>query len=145
MLGIGIYVAYAMFASYLGSRTGQTHALLTRSIFGVSGSWLVSVFIIVGATGWTGFQAGLMVQIWDGLYSWGHIELLTIVFAGLMVVNNLFGFTGITVFARYLVTPLIIVWVVYLVDQGARQRLGNPQRPPARAAAASRSSPASAS
>jgi cytosine permease len=115
VLGIAIYVAYALVASYLGSRTGQTHALLTRSIFGVSGSWLVSVFIIVGATGWTGFQAGLMIQIWDGLYNWGHVELLTIVFAGLMVFNNLFGFTGITVFARYLVTPLIILWVVYLV------------------------------
>jgi len=115
VLGIAIYVAYAMFAAYLGSRTGQTHALLTRSIFGVSGSWLVSVFIIVGATGWTGFQAGLMTQIWGGLYNWGHLELLTIVFAGLTVFNNLFGFTGITVFARYLVTPLIILWVVYLV------------------------------
>ena len=32
--GYGIYVAYAMTGSYLGSRTGQTHALLTRSIFG---------------------------------------------------------------------------------------------------------------
>jgi purine-cytosine permease-like protein len=114
-LGIGIYVAYALLGAYLGSRTGQTHALLTRSIFGISGSWLVSLFIIVGATGWTGFQANLMVQIWDGLYGWGHVELLTIVFAALMVFNNLFGFTGITVFARYIVTPLIIVWIVYLV------------------------------
>jgi purine-cytosine permease-like protein len=115
VLGIGIYVAYALVASYLGSRTGQTHALLTRSIFGISGSWLVSAFIIVGATGWTGFQAGLMAQIWDGLYGWGHVELFAILFAGLMVFNNLFGFTGITVFARYLVTPLIIIWIVYLV------------------------------
>ncbi len=114
-IGIGIYVAYAMFGAYLGSRTGQTHALLTRSIFGVSGSWLVSLFIIVGATGWIGFQAGLMVQIWSGLYGWGHLELLTIVFAGLMVVNNLFGVTGITVFARYLVTPLVVAWILYLV------------------------------
>jgi hypothetical protein len=32
-----------------------------------------------------------------------------------MVVNNLFGFTGTAVFARYLVTPLIVVWVLYLV------------------------------
>ena len=33
IFGYGLYVAYAMAASYLGSRTGQTHALLTRSIF----------------------------------------------------------------------------------------------------------------
>jgi hypothetical protein len=32
-----------------------------------------------------------------------------------MILNNLLGFTGISVFARYLVTPLIILWVVYMV------------------------------
>ena len=34
LLGIGIYFAYGIFAAYLGSRTGQTMSLLTRSIFG---------------------------------------------------------------------------------------------------------------
>src|ERR671937_2287950 len=33
LFGYGLYVAYALVGSYLGSRTGQTHALLTRSIF----------------------------------------------------------------------------------------------------------------
>src|SRR2546427_4563650 len=37
-LGAVAYLAYALPAAYLGSRTGQTHALLTRSIFGVVGS-----------------------------------------------------------------------------------------------------------
>src|SRR4030088_1899095 len=37
-LGGLLYVCYALPASYLGSRTGQTMALLTRSIFGVTGS-----------------------------------------------------------------------------------------------------------
>src|SRR5277367_1830471 len=55
LLGAGIYFLYVMFAAYLGSRTGQTHALLTRSVFGVSGSYLVSVFLVFGALGWTGF------------------------------------------------------------------------------------------
>ena len=35
-----------------------------------------------------------------------------------MIANNLLGFTGISVFARYLVTPLIILWVLYLVIKG---------------------------
>jgi purine-cytosine permease-like protein len=38
ILGYAIYVAYANVGSYLGSRTGQTHALLTRSVFGRLGS-----------------------------------------------------------------------------------------------------------
>ena len=30
LIGYGFYVAYALVGSYLGARTGQTHALLTR-------------------------------------------------------------------------------------------------------------------
>jgi purine-cytosine permease-like protein len=117
-LGIGIYFAYAIFGAYLGSRTGQTHSLLTRSIFGVTGSYIVSALLVVGSLGWVGFQGGLMVQIWDGLYGWGAVELLTIILCGVMIFNNLFGFTGISTFARYIVTPLIILWVLYLVIRG---------------------------
>src|SRR5207237_4457054 len=51
LIGYGMYVAYAMFGSYLGSRTGQTHALLTRSVFGLAGSWIVSLFILVASLG----------------------------------------------------------------------------------------------
>lgn len=115
LLSILIYVAYAMLAAYLGSRTGQTHSLLTRSIFGKTGSYLVSLFLVLGPLGWVGFQAGLMVQIWNGLYGWSAVELLTIIFAAVMIFNNLFGFTGISAFARYLVTPLIMLWVFYLI------------------------------
>ena len=42
LFGYALYIVYAMAGSYLGSRTGQTHALLTRSIFGAGGSWIVS-------------------------------------------------------------------------------------------------------
>ena len=115
VLGYVFYMAYAMFGAYLGSRTGQTHGLLTRSIFGVGGSWIVCAFVLIAPLGWVGFQAGLMVQIWDGLYGWGHIFTLTLLFGGVMIMNNLLGFTGISVFARYLVTPLIILWVIYMV------------------------------
>jgi hypothetical protein len=34
------------------------------------------------------------------------------------IFNNLFGFTGITAFARYLVAPVMIVWMLYLVIKG---------------------------
>jgi purine-cytosine permease-like protein len=118
LLSVTIYTLYVMFAAYLGSRTGQTHALLTRSVFGITGSYLVSLFLIIGPLGWVGFQAGLMVQIWQGLYGWSAVELLTIVFAAVMVFNSFFGFSGISVFARYVVTPLIMIWVAYMVIKG---------------------------
>jgi purine-cytosine permease-like protein len=115
ILGYGLYVAYAMVGSYLGSRTGQTHALLTRSVFGSAGSVIVSLFILVAPLGWVAFQANLLVTLWDGFYGWGHVFTLTLLLAGLMILNNLLGFTGISVFARYLVTPVLILWCIYLV------------------------------
>ena len=45
-----------------------------------------------------------------------------------MILNNLLGFTGISVFARYLVTPLIILWVVYMVIKAVDHRLGQARR-----------------
>src|SRR5919201_1390466 len=65
-LGYGLYIAYAMVGSSLGARTGQTHSLLTRSIFGLVGSWIVSAFILVAPLGWDAFQANLLVTLWDG-------------------------------------------------------------------------------
>ena len=118
LAAIGIYLGYAMVSAYLGSRTGQTHALLTRSVLGVSGSWLISAMLIVGGLGWVGFQANLTAQIFDGLYGWGNVILIGMILAAVMIFNNLFGFTGITVFARYVVTPLMVLWIAYLMIKG---------------------------
>lgn len=118
LLGYFCYYVYAIFACYLGARTGQSHSLLTRSIFGVFGSYVVAALLILPPLASTGFQAGLMVQIWHGLYGWGAVETLTIVFSCLMVFNNLFGFSGVSIFARYVVTPLLLLWVLYMVAKG---------------------------
>jgi purine-cytosine permease-like protein len=118
LLGILTYMSYATLAAYLGARTGQTHSLLTRAIFGRTGSLLVSLFLIIGPIGWVGFQGNLLAVIWDGLYGWNHVLWLGIILSALMIFNNLFGFTGISAFARYLVTPLMFLWILYLVIKG---------------------------
>lgn len=124
-VGAVAYLVYALPASYLGSKTGQTHALLTRSIFGVTGSVLVSVLLIGVAAGWTAFAFNLLATLYDGLFSWGHIVAISVVLAVVGITNNLFGFTGIAAFARYLVAPLMIVWVLYLVVKGFAQIPGH--------------------
>jgi purine-cytosine permease-like protein len=118
ILGCFVYFLYAIFAAYLGSRTGQTHSLPTRSIYGISGSYVVAALLIIPPLASTGFQAGLMVQIWHGLYGWHAVEFLTILFSALMVFNNLFGFSGISVFARYVVTPAMLLWATWMVAKG---------------------------
>ncbi len=120
-LGALCYLAYALPASYLGSRTGQTHALLTRSIFGVVGSVIVSLLLIGVAAGWTAFAWNLLAVMYDGLFSWGHLALIGVILAVVGISNNLFGFTGITAFARYIVAPVMILWMAYLVIKGFAQ------------------------
>ena len=117
-LGALVYLAYALPAAYLGSTTGQTHALLTRSIFGRVGSVLVSLILIGVAAGWTAFAFNLLATLFDGLFGWGHILLISVLLALVGVTNTTFGFTGISAFARYLVAPLMIAWVGYLVIKG---------------------------
>ena len=87
-------------------------------MFGLIGSWIVSAFVLVAPLGWVGFQANLLAVLWDGFYGWGAIFTLTLLLAGVMILNNLLGFTGISVFARYLVTPLLILWCLYMVIKG---------------------------
>ncbi len=116
--GAFCYLCYALPASYLGSRTGQTHSLLTRSIFGLVGSAIVSLLLIGVAAGWTAFAFNLLATMYDGLFSWGHVVLIGVILAIVGIFNNLFGFTGITAFARYLVAPVMIAWMLYLVIKG---------------------------
>src|SRR5919201_210566 len=82
------------------------------------GGYGLAATVGIAPLGWVGFQAGLLAQLWNDFYGWGHVELLTILLPALMLCNNLLGFTGISVFARYLVTPILIVWCVYLVLKG---------------------------
>jgi purine-cytosine permease-like protein len=120
-IGAVAYLIYALPAAYLGSTTGQTHALLTRSILGRVGSALVTVLLIGIAAGWTAFAFNLLATLYDGLFSWGHVVLISVILAIVGITNNLFGFTGIAAFARYLVAPLMILWVLYLVIKGLVQ------------------------
>ena len=115
LAGHAIYVSYALGASLLGSKTGTTHGLLTRSVFGKVGTVLVGVIVVLAATGAAGFQAGLLAQALGALFHWKTVEALSLVLGFVMIANNLFGFSGISMWARYLVTPVAILWVTYLV------------------------------
>ncbi|MDT4924791.1 MAG: hypothetical protein QOG01_2504 [Pseudonocardiales bacterium] len=115
LAGIAIYFCYGMAAAYLGSQTGQTHSLLSRSIFGIGGSVLVSLIVAFTQLGWTGFQGNLMVQMWSGLYGWKSILLIGVIATVLMVVNNYLGFEGISKFARWIVLPLVMLWTAWLL------------------------------
>lgn len=118
LIGCAVYWFYGLFAAYVGSRTGQTLALLTRSVFGRVGSVLVSVIIVATMAGWIGFQGNLTAQICSAVFGWGHVLVLGIIFTVLMIANNLFGFEGVARFARWVVAPIMILWLSYLTIKG---------------------------
>ena len=110
--------AYGIGASYLGNYTGQTHTLLTRTIYGRFGSGFVSFLLIVMGMGWYGFQALFLALILQGLFGWSNVGLVAVVFAVVMVFNNLFGFRGVATYARYIAAPILIAWGAYALIKG---------------------------
>lgn len=109
------YLLYAIPAAYLGAWRGQTHALMSRSVFGRYGSILVSILVLVTPLGWVGYQAGILADIWNGLFGWGPVVPIAIAVAVFGIANNILGFTGIAAFARWIASPLILAWVIWMV------------------------------
>jgi purine-cytosine permease-like protein len=107
-----VLLLYAIPACFLGSQTGLTYSLLSRSIFGQWGSRLISVCLVVLSMGWYGLTAYLMADALKGLFQLDiPIALLSAGFGILMAFNNFFGFSGIANFAGYLAAPVLVAWV----------------------------------
>ncbi len=109
------YLLYAIPAAYLGAKSGQTHALMGRSVFGVSGSMIVSLFVLVAPLGWVGYQANTLSTMWNALYGWTPVIGIGVLIAVIGITNNVLGFTGISAFARWIAAPVTVVWVAYMV------------------------------
>lgn len=118
------YLLYAMPAAYLGAYRGQTHALMGRSVFGIAGSMIVSLFVLIAPLGWVGYQSNTLALIWNGLYGWTPVLQIGIVVAVLGIVNNILGFTGISAFARWVAGPATLIWVIWMVIKGLTQTHG---------------------
>ncbi len=107
-----VLLLYAVPACFLGSQTGLTYSLLSRSVFGQWGSRLISVCLVVLSMGWYGLTAYLMADALKGLF---HLDipvaLLSAGFGILMAFNNFFGFSGIANFAGYIAAPVLVAWV----------------------------------
>jgi purine-cytosine permease-like protein len=111
-MGIGAVTmtVYCIGSANLGTTTGQTHTLLTRTIFGRWGSQIVSLLMIVVAVGFYAFQARFLMEQLGGLLTVSSPTLWAFVIALLMMVNTLFGFKGVSAFASYVAAPIALTW-----------------------------------
>jgi purine-cytosine permease-like protein len=110
--------AYGFGAMSLGNYSGQTHTLLTRAIYGRVGSGFVSFLLILMGIGWYGFQAFFLALITQGLFGWDNVTLVSVIFAVVMVFNNLFGFRGVAAYARFIAAPLLLLWGMWALVKG---------------------------
>jgi purine-cytosine permease-like protein len=109
-IGAATMTAYCIGSANLGATTGQTHTLLTRTIFGRWGSQIVSLLMIVVAVGFYAFQARFLMEQLGGILSISSPTLWAFVIALLMMVNTLFGFKGVAGFASYVAAPIALTW-----------------------------------
>lgn len=118
LVAVAIIMLYGFGAANLGAYTGQTHTLLTRTIFGRVGSGIVSVLLVLVGLGWYSFQAFFFATVLQAFFPLHNLSLWAAAFAIVMITNNLLGFTGISGYAVYVCTPLLIGWGLWTLIKG---------------------------
>jgi purine-cytosine permease-like protein len=128
-------IVYCIGSANLGAVTGQTHTLITRTIFGRWGSGLVSLLMVIVGVGFYTFQATFVTSQLGGLFTIGSATLVAFIFCVVMMTNTLFGFKGVAGFASFVAAPIAMVWVAYafikiLVDHPGHSLLAPPTAAP---------------
>lgn len=118
IIAVVTLMVYGFGSAGLGATTGQTHTLLSRTIFGRFGSGFVSLLLVIVGMGWYGFQAFFLALILQGLFGLSAVTLWSIIFGVVMIFNNLFGFQGVAAYARYIAAPILLLWGFYALVKG---------------------------
>ncbi|MDQ2741747.1 MAG: hypothetical protein M3Z66_05560 [Chloroflexota bacterium] len=114
LIGNVILLGYWFGASYLGASFGQTETLLARSFLGRWGSYAVSLLIVVASSGWYMYQADLFATMVTALLNASkYVAVISLIFGLLMMFNNLFGFTSVSIWAKYVAAPILMIWVIW--------------------------------
>lgn len=113
IIGNLLLLGYWMFAGRLGTKYGQTATVLARSFMGRWGSGIMSVLYAGATIGWYAFQADLLGTATTTLLNIPNdTRAFSVMFALLMIFNNLLGFTSVSAWAKYVTAPILIVWVL---------------------------------
>ncbi len=107
-----ILMVYCIPACHLGAVSGQTFALMSRSVFGRIGSIVVSLTVALISLCWYGLAAVLLAEGLKGIFALPIDTMwLSIILAVIMAVNNFFGFSGVANFAGFFAAPVLILWI----------------------------------
>jgi purine-cytosine permease-like protein len=53
----------------------------------------------------------------NGLFGW-DVTVTSVIFAAVMIFNNLFGFRGVAAYARFVAAPLLLLWGMWALVKG---------------------------
>jgi purine-cytosine permease-like protein len=112
VISLVLLLAYSIPACELGARSGLGYCALSQNVFGRRGAVFSTINLLWLFTVWYGLTAVFMAQAVSGLFHWQtKIAWLSVFFALLMSFNNLFGFSGVANFARFMAGPILTIWV----------------------------------
>jgi purine-cytosine permease-like protein len=104
---------YCFGSANAGARTGQTHSVMARGVFGTVGSALVSLLLVINGMAFYLFTVKFCIDLTGGLITLPAVGLVTALLAFVMIVNTYFGFEGVQRFAQFVAVPVILVWGVF--------------------------------
>jgi cytosine permease len=116
-----ILLIYSVPANHLGARSGLSYSILSESVFGRLGSYVVRINLLWVFLFWYGWIALFVGVSAKGIYGMSlPTAVLGAFFAIAMAVPNFFGFTGVANVSRYLSAPILITWVAFCFFKAAR-------------------------
>ncbi|HET6504263.1 MAG TPA: cytosine permease [Amycolatopsis sp.] len=123
LIGVVVMAGYGLLATNVGTVTGQPHSVLARGVLGKTGSTLASLLLAVTGLGWYGFQTVFLAQLFNGLLGLDHLQLFCVLFALVMITNNLLGFRSVSGYARW-AAPVLLVWGAYTIIKALASTAG---------------------
>jgi purine-cytosine permease-like protein len=108
-----VMTLYCIGSANAGAVTGQTHSVMARSVFGILGSGLVSLLLVINGMAFYLFTVKFVMDTAGGLFTVPAVSLVMAILAFVMIVNTYFGFAGVQRFAQYIAVPVILVWALY--------------------------------
>ena len=105
-------MGYTVPAALLGAVSGQTYAVLSRSVFGSWGSRIISANLIWLFVAWyTVLALCLADELSELLPIKIPLALSAAILSFVMAFNNFFGFSGVANFARFFAAPMLLLWI----------------------------------
>lgn len=97
LTGFIIFLTLIFVQGNIGTETGLTTYMLARKSFGLKGSNIISLIILLGDFGWFAIQSRATAESLATIFGWSNIPLISIICGVLMMLTALLGYRAIAI------------------------------------------------